>query len=58
MTICDHCVFVKKFGDNDFIIILFYVDDMLIVGQNANKIDNLKKEFNKTFAMKDLGLAK
>jgi len=29
---CDHCVFVKKFGDNDFIILLLYVDDILIVG--------------------------
>ena len=29
---CDHCVFVKKFSDNDFIILLLYVDDMLIVG--------------------------
>ena len=57
-TICDHCVFVKKFGDNDFIILLLYVDDMLIVSQNANKIDNLKKELSKSFAMKDLGPVK
>ena len=42
-TICNDCVFVKKFSDNDFIILLLYVDDMLIVSHDANKIDNLKK---------------
>ena len=31
-TMCDHCVFMKKFSDNDFIILLLYVDDMLIIG--------------------------
>ena len=52
-TMCDHYVFVKKFGDNDFIILLLYVDDMLIIGQDANNIDNLKRELSKSFAMKD-----
>ena len=51
---CDHCVFVKTFGDNDFIILLLYVDDVLIIGQDANKIDNLKKELSESFTMKDL----
>ena len=31
---------------------------MLIVGQDASKIDNLKKEISKSFVMKDLGSAK
>lgn len=31
MTDSDHCVYVK-FDDDDFIILLLYVDDMLIVG--------------------------
>ena len=57
-TMCDHCVFVKNFGDNDFIIILLYVDDILIVGEDANKIDNLKRELSKSFAMKDMRPAK
>ena len=50
---CDHCVFVKKFGDNDFIILLLYVDDILIISQDTSKIDNLKREPSKSFAMKD-----
>jgi len=31
-TSSDHCVFMKKFPDEKFIILLLYVDDMLIVG--------------------------
>jgi len=33
-TSSDHCVFFQKFSDDDFIILLLYVDDMLIVGKN------------------------
>ncbi|CAL1383495.1 unnamed protein product [Linum trigynum] len=57
-TTSDHCVFVKYFAENDFIILLLYVDDMLIVGRNVGEIDRLKKELSKSFAMKDLGPAK
>ena len=53
----DHCVFVKKFSDGEFIILLLYVDDMLIVGRDTSKIDKLKKELSKSFKMKDLGFA-
>lgn len=34
-TTSDHCVFVKHFSKDDFILLLLYVDDMLIVGQNV-----------------------
>lgn len=37
-TASDHCVFVKRFSSNSFLILLLYVDDMLIVGKDANKI--------------------
>jgi hypothetical protein len=57
-TTSDHCVFVKKFSDGEFIILLLYVDDMLIVGRDTRKIDRLKEEFSKSFAMKDLGPAR
>ena len=43
-TMSNYCVFVKKFGDNDSIFLFLYVDDILIVGQDASKIDNMKKE--------------
>ena len=57
-TTSDHCVFVQKFSDDDFVILLLYVDDILIVGRNVSRIDSLKKQLRKFFAMKDLGLVK
>lgn len=53
----DHYCYVKFF-DNSYIILLLYVDDMLIVGSSIEKINNLKKQLSKQFAMKDLGAAK
>lgn len=49
---------MKKFLDVDFIILLLYVGDILIVGHDTKKIQSLKKELNKSFAMKDLSPAK
>ena len=45
---------MKRFFDGDFIIILLYVDDMLIIGHDANKIEKLKGELSRSFVMKDL----
>ena len=53
----DHCVYVRKFPSGKFVILLLYVDDMLIVGQDVGMIGNLKDLF-KSFDMKDLGLAR
>ena len=57
-TSSDHCVFIKRYSDDDFIILLLYVDDILVIGHNMSKIDKLKEELSKSFAMKDLGSAK
>ena len=57
-TTSDHCVFVQNFSANDFVILLLYVDDMLIVGSNASRIDSLKRELSNCFSMKDLGPTK
>ena len=54
----DHCVFIQRFSGDDFIMLLLYVDDILIVGKNVSRIARLKKELSKSFAMKDLGPAK
>lgn len=56
-TTSDHCVFMKKFSSDDFVILLIYVDGMLIIGNNASRITSLKRELTKSFAMKDLGTA-
>ena len=57
-TAMDHCVFQKRFANNDFIILLLYVDDILIVGQNVDRIVSLKQQLSKKFSMKELGPAK
>ena len=36
-TQSDHCVFTKKYDGGDFLILLLYVDDMLIVIQDMKK---------------------
>ena len=46
---------MKRYDEGDFLILLLYVDDMLVVGQDAKKIASLKKFLSKSFAMKDLG---
>ena len=51
-------MFTIKFSDDDFIILLLYVNDMLIIGHDSSKIDRLKRELSKSFAMKDLGSMK
>ena len=50
-----HCVFVKKFDGGDFLILLLYMNDMLIVKQDIKKIASLKKALGKAFAMKGMG---
>ena len=57
-TQADHYVFVKKFNRGDFLILLLYVDDMLIVERDPRKIGSLKKTLNRSFAMKDMGPTK
>ena len=57
-TFPNPCVYVRRFLDDKFIILLLYVDDMLIVDQDADMIQKLKMELSKTFDMKDLGSAK
>ena len=54
-TAADQCVYIQRFPDGNFVALLLYVDDMLIVGQEAAKISQLKKELSKDFDMKDLG---
>ena len=53
----DHCVYIKMYDQEKYIILLIYVDDMLVVGKDKDMIDMLKKDLGIQFAMKDLGPA-
>ncbi|GAA0174725.1 hypothetical protein LIER_28058 [Lithospermum erythrorhizon] len=57
-TLVYHCVYKKVLKDTSFIILLLYVDDMLLVGDNVKKINDLKNDLSRVFEMKDLGEAK
>ena len=57
-TDADPCVYIQQFTGGNFIILLLYVDDMLIVGQDVAMIRKLKSDLSKSFDMKDLGPAK
>ena len=50
--------FIQKFSDDDFIMLLLYVDDMLIVDRNISRINSLKKQLSESFTIKDLGPTK
>ena len=51
------CLNIKRYDQGKYIILLLYVDDMLIVGHDKNKINRLKKDLGRKFTMKDLGPA-
>ena len=54
----DSCVYFRNTHDGSFIYLLLYVDDMLIAAKNMSDIEELKKQLNRVFEMKDLGAAK
>ena len=53
----NHCVYSKQAGDN-FIYVVLYVDDMLLIGNNKDVIKEVKSQLSSKFDMKDLGAAK
>ena len=54
----DHCVYVNKETNSNYVILLLYVDDMLVAGSSMHDIIDLKEKLANTFEMKDLGEAK
>lgn len=50
----DYSLFVTH-NETSITIILVYVDDLLICGNSASDINNLKKFLAESFHMKDLG---
>ncbi|KAE8680428.1 putative Double Clp-N motif-containing P-loop nucleoside triphosphate hydrolases superfamily protein [Hibiscus syriacus] len=51
----DPCAYLKRSSDNDFVILLLYMDDMLVAGPNKDHIEELKAQLAREFEMKDLG---
>jgi len=53
----DHYVYIKRYDQGKYIILLLYVDNMFIVRHDKNTINRLKKDLGRKFALKDLGPA-
>ena len=53
----DSSLFTRN-GSADISVVLIYVDDLIITGENEVEIEALKKSLNHTFAIKDLGRLK
>ena len=53
----DHTLFLKK-KNGKITCLIFYVDDMIITGDDEEEIGELRKNLFKEFEMKDLGLLK
>ena len=53
-SIIDNCVFTK-FGANDSLIIIIFVDDLIIAGTSQKALDQVKKTLAAEFRIKDLG---
>ena len=52
-----HCIYFKQVRDH-FVILLLYVDDILLVGNNKEMIKGVKSQLSSQFEMKDLGATK
>jgi hypothetical protein len=52
----DHCIYSKEEG-GCFIYVALYVDGMLLIGNNMNVIEEVKKKISSKFDMKYLGAA-
>jgi hypothetical protein len=50
----DFCVYVTQVEDVKFFIVV-YVDDVILVCNNKDKLLQVKEEFSRKFQMKDLG---
>ncbi|XP_071902889.1 uncharacterized protein [Coffea arabica] len=53
----DHTLFYKR-NYNDITVLLVYVDDMIVTGNNKEEIENFRSYLAKEFEIKDLGTLK
>ena len=54
----DHCLYFQYKNKDDYVFLLLYVDDMLLIGPNLKKINSIKSTLGGEFDIKDLGMAK
>jgi len=50
----DHCTYYNRADENDFIILLLYVNFMLVVDSNKTRIQDFEAQLTREFDTKDL----
>lgn len=53
-SVSDTALFVHKEG-SDFTYLLVYVDDIVVTGNNTNRVNRMIQNLAKTFSLKDMG---
>ncbi|KAK8691677.1 hypothetical protein V6N13_075177 [Hibiscus sabdariffa] len=56
-SLADHTLFTKVKSNNQRTILLVYVDDIILTGNDEGEIRKLKEILNREFETKDLGQA-
>ena len=54
----DHTMFIKHSRDGKVTVFIFYVDDIILIGDDKKEINNLKANLTSEFEIKDLGSLK
>ncbi|GAA0153217.1 transmembrane signal receptor [Lithospermum erythrorhizon] len=54
----DHTLFIKHTGKDKLTILIVYVDDIIITGNNATEAKNIKELLAREFEVKNLGMLK
>ena len=50
-------MYYKKVSGSSVAFMILYVDDILLIGNDIEFLDSIKRYLNKNFSMKDLGEA-
>ena len=51
----DHTLYIKHSGDGKIAILIVYIDNIILIGSDEEKIARLKKSFSIGFEIKNLG---
>jgi hypothetical protein len=54
----DHTLFVKRTSGDKVVVLLVYVDDIILTGNDTTGIEDVKKRLAEEFEIKDLGVLK
>ena len=51
----DHTLYIKHSGDGKIAILIVYIDNIILIGSDEEKIARLKRSFSIGFEIKNLG---